>query len=149
MDQNIDFIKSNKHGYYDILRDKNAYMLLRHEDIALHPQEYAEKIYKFIGHQTDPQLLKWLARATSERNDLSLSRIHMFSTTRNAKSVTSAWRQHISLEGARIIEETCKSSFDVLGYKGFSSEEELKNLSVPSHSDQLVLHEAYSANSQR
>ena len=132
MNKNIDFILSNRHGFSDMLQAKNAYLLLRHEDIATQPRKYAEKIYSFINHSTDPALLNWLDKATSENNDQTLSKSSLFSTTRNARVVTNAWRQSMTLQGSNIIEEVCSPSLKALGYKKFKTIQELRNLSLPS-----------------
>ena len=124
---------------------KKKYMLLRHEDVASDAMRYLEKIYQFIGHEPDKEVVEWLKNATAASNkrkfDLNTSRdLDAFSTKRNSKEVNSEWRKKISFEGLQIMQKACEKSMRFYGYNFFDSLQQLTNFTIPSYrSLELIL----------
>ena len=121
--------------FYETVLSKNfkindKYLLVRHEDFAMEPTLSTEKIYKFIGHETSPDLLRWVNASTSSLNSPSLSKTDAFGTTRNSKLVTAAWRKRMSFEQMDVIQTNCGNVMQKLGYKILLSEKDLKNESI-------------------
>lgn len=56
-----------------------------------------------------------------------------FATVRDPLKIVSEWRNIVSFEAVKSIQEECGEVLKKLGYKLFASEKELKDLSVISY----------------
>ena len=92
----------------------NKYMLLRHEDVSLHPTYYARQVNNFIGHDTDNSMMEWLKKATAYSRD-----------SKKSKMFVNKWRNQITFMGNEIAQEVCNKSLHFFGYKQFSLEQQL------------------------
>lgn len=107
---------------------RGKYMRLRHEDFALDPSGAARAVYDFSGIEMTENVLKWLEKATSTKNNSSLSLKDTQSTSRDPSYVVSAWRRKRTLPEVKIIQEECKDSLSLLEYKVFKDAQELIDL---------------------
>ncbi|CAK8684756.1 unnamed protein product [Clavelina lepadiformis] len=113
-----------------LVRSKN-YMIIRHEDFALNPLNWTEKVYKFVGLRLDKEVDSWLKSATSDKNSNQLSKSNPFGTKRNSIDTISHWRKELSWENVLLVQMQC-TAMKRLGYVKFSSEEYFKNMTIPS-----------------
>lgn len=102
------------------------FLRLRHEDFAVAPLPFVERLYDFIGVPPTPQLLKWFAKATS------FSAGSDQNTQRDSRAVASAWRSKLDYRRVAVVQRNCRRVLDSMGYKSFDSETALKNMDVPS-----------------
>ncbi|XP_051879520.1 dermatan-sulfate epimerase-like protein [Pristis pectinata] len=91
------------------------YQLLKFEDIVTLPQETAEKIYAFLGFPLPPAILNRILFATSTNlfhlpfeSELSPGNLHI-------------WRDRMSQQDIKTIEDICWSVMSQLGYSRFTS----------------------------
>ena len=106
-------------GHYVPFMRRN-YLLVRYEDLALEPHESARKIYDFVGlgAEIPANIQTWLDQNTND-NDPSKKKSAAFSTKRDSKQVLVSWKQRVTLEMARAIEEVgdCTRLMTATGYK--------------------------------
>ena len=100
-------------------------MIVKHEDFSLKPVFWTENIYNFIGYPSTKELIDWVKSATSNRNCHD-----QFGTKRVSSEVIYSWRKSLSFEKVVAVQEVCK--LDLLKYKVFDSETELRNLGISS-----------------
>ena len=105
-------------------------MRIRYEDFALNPIGNTLKMYDFIGINMTMEVKEWLDKATSIANKNDLSVASPQGLRRNVKTVLNSWRKELPFTAVQIIQNKCKSILDILNYKKFDSNEEMKKLSV-------------------
>ncbi|XP_072114333.1 dermatan-sulfate epimerase-like protein [Mobula birostris] len=91
------------------------YQLLKFEDVVTLPRETAEKVYAFLGFPLPPAVLNRMLFATSTNllhlpfeGDLAPGNLH-------------TWRETMSLQDIKTIEDICWSVMSQLGYSRFTS----------------------------
>ncbi|XP_076801917.1 carbohydrate sulfotransferase 1-like [Clavelina lepadiformis] len=108
---------------------RHKYMRIRHEDFALDPIGVSAKIYDFVGINFPDSMKSWLRKATSSENKDDLSLKNPQGTNRDSMAVLSRWRESLSFEKVKAVQEICKEVMPKLGYRLFNSENELRNIS--------------------
>ncbi|CAK8680220.1 unnamed protein product [Clavelina lepadiformis] len=106
-------------------------MRVRHEDFALKPLEWTEKIYNFVGFQLDENIISWLKSATSQNNSSNLSKTSQFFTKRNSADTVSHWRKELSWENLLLVQKHC-TAMKSPGYFEFHDRKSLRNMTIPS-----------------
>lgn len=111
------------------------YALIRYEDLAFNPIEFAKKIYNFTNLSWDKFVEKWILASTKMDDNLKgLS--HVYGTTRNSSATAEAWHKKIPFSVLKKLQEIClkcdSNILQHLGYKVFETEEEYVNFSSGS-----------------
>ncbi|CAK8680172.1 unnamed protein product [Clavelina lepadiformis] len=119
-----------------LIQSKN-YMRVRHEDFALKPLEWTEKIYNFVGLQLDENIISWLKSATSQNNSSNLSKTSQFGTKRNSADTVSHWRKVLSWENVLLVQKHC-TAMNRSGYFEFHDKSLLKNMTIPSFDPSMI-----------
>ncbi|XP_070580558.1 carbohydrate sulfotransferase 1-like [Ptychodera flava] len=66
---------------------KDAYMLVRYEDLARQPNKMADNIYQFLGIRMPKEVQDWIQRNTKSGDRRA------FSTRRNSSATATQWRE--------------------------------------------------------
>ena len=107
---------------------KSRYHMLRYEDLAGNPTETLRRLYKMAGLTMVNRTLEWIELHTTGRGNSSKSN---YSTKRNSKAIVDNWRLEIDPCVVNIIEHTCRSVMQLLGYKALNGSEQMQyNLNV-------------------
>jgi len=107
---------------------KSRYHMLRYEDLAGNPTETLRRVYKMAGLAMVNSTLEWIKLHTTGRGDSSKNN---YSTKRNSKAIVDNWRLDIDPCVVNIIEHTCRSVLELLGYKPLNGSEQMQyNLNV-------------------
>jgi hypothetical protein len=80
--------------------------ILRYEDLAANPHEYANKLYSFLDIKSDPLTMKWLDTITRGEKDGGW----MNTVRRNSTFTATRWRAEIPSWAYRIITDACKDA---------------------------------------
>ncbi|KAM6937858.1 LOW QUALITY PROTEIN: carbohydrate sulfotransferase 5-like [Xenentodon cancila] len=108
---------------------KGRYKLVRYEDVARNPLKEVNDIYEFVGLEMTPHLEDWIYTVTHGKGKGSRNEAFRI-TSRNASSVSQAWRTMLPYSKVKRVQEVCKGAMSLLGYKTVNSEEEQKRLDV-------------------
>jgi len=114
-----------KNTLYKLQSQNSRIIIVKHEEFSLQPIFWTEKIYKFIGFPPTTELINWVNSATSGGNSND-----QFGTKRDSFKVINSWRNSLSFEQVDAVQGVC--NLDLLRYKVFDSETELRNLKTPS-----------------
>ncbi|XP_040265651.1 carbohydrate sulfotransferase 5-like [Bufo bufo] len=106
---------------------KDRYMLVRYEDVVRDPLREISKMYKFAELKPTSKLEKWIYNITNGRSSGNQKEAFTI-TSRNAVNVSQAWRNVLSFEKVKMIQDVCKGAMNMLGYQAVDSEEEQKDL---------------------
>ena len=106
---------------------RGRYLLLRYEDLALHPEDKARDMYRFLGLDMDPRVLSWIAQNTNVSAPSEWQ--YKYSTARDSKATAESWRLRLNFNIVRAVQSLCNSTLALLGYKQVQTVEELRNLS--------------------
>ncbi|XP_051884469.1 carbohydrate sulfotransferase 6 [Pristis pectinata] len=104
---------------------KQRYMMVRYEDVVRDPLKEISAMYKFAGLNLTPKLESWVYNITHGEGTGSAFKI----TSRNARSISEAWRTEMPYEKISKIQKICGKAMDMLGYEQVQSEYEQKLLS--------------------
>lgn len=93
--------------------------MLRYEDIAKNPVETLRTVFKMAaGLEITNTTLRWIISNTGTDPKLStVDETNEFSTKRNSKAVLGNWRLEMEPCFVDIVEESCRSVMNLLGYK--------------------------------
>ncbi|XP_036608470.1 carbohydrate sulfotransferase 4-like [Trichosurus vulpecula] len=109
----------------DSLRQR--YLLIRYEDLVQDPLTQTSKLYEFVGLHFLPHLQIWVHNITQGKGMGG----HAFHTnSRNAQSVSQAWRQSLPHDKVVQLQKICKDYMNLMGYLLVLSEKDQRNLSV-------------------
>ena len=128
---NINFIRKNRQELLDKLH------FVRFEDLAYEPLEKTAEMYSFTGFNVTDSMKRWLINTTSSKAEKQSP----FDTERDSKSVVVSWRQTMSFELVRMIQEDCRQAMEVGGYKLVTSEGELRNNSMSLVADKNIFND--------
>lgn len=106
-------------------RFKDRYMLLRYEDLGLSPEKKAKEIMAFLNLTYQKSVASFVKYHTTAKKDGA------FSTYRNSKATTFAWRRALDYQKMKNIQELCKESLQLLGLQYFLNEEDYSNDVIP------------------
>ncbi|XP_019645302.1 PREDICTED: carbohydrate sulfotransferase 1-like [Branchiostoma belcheri] len=102
------------------------YALIRYEDVAMAPAAMTEKLYYFLGTESDKAVFRWLAKNTNATEPGE----SYFSRKRNSRDTVDAWRRKLSLSAVLKIQNICRDALEMFGYRTVQGEAELTNLSL-------------------
>ncbi|XP_078573070.1 carbohydrate sulfotransferase 1-like [Branchiostoma floridae x Branchiostoma japonicum] len=115
-----------------ILRNlKNAttvqrYTLLRFEDVAASPVEKMRKLHKSLGLPLHKAVYRWIRGNTNASGPGRAP----FSTRRRSNERAGGWRFALSFAQVKMIQEKCRQTMSLLGYRSVRSAEELVDASI-------------------
>ncbi|KAM4602322.1 carbohydrate sulfotransferase 5-like [Discoglossus pictus] len=108
---------------------KDRYMLVRYEDMVRDPLREITEMYKFANLKLTNKLENWIYNITHGEGPGKRKEAFKI-TSRDAINVSQAWRNILSFEKIKKIQEVCKGAMDLLGYQFIDSEKEQKDLSM-------------------
>ncbi|XP_068105418.1 carbohydrate sulfotransferase 4-like [Hyperolius riggenbachi] len=115
------FAKTAKHFMH------GRYMLLRHEDLALHPVKNLKEIYEFANLRMLEDMESWIYNVTHKE---VLTKRGFMTFSKNSSSVVQKWRWKMDFKKVKGVEQVCKEAMDLFGYLPVNSELDMKNVSV-------------------
>ena len=123
----------------------NNYYIIRYEDLALNPLEEMYRLYEFLELQPDQNVTRWAS--DQQKKSIFGRRLHYtgkirkysFGTKRSNPAFTAqAWRQTLSWNENKDIQNYCSEFLDIFGYSIFHNKTDLRNLdnyiTKPMHS---------------
>ncbi|KAM4046735.1 carbohydrate sulfotransferase 7 [Anomaloglossus baeobatrachus] len=93
----------------------HRYLKIRYEDLVLSPQRELRRLLRFSGLSTLPALEDFMLNMT--RGASYSSDKPFLVSARNAREAVSAWRERLSREQVRRVEEACGDAMQVLAYR--------------------------------
>lgn len=87
-----------------------VFRVVRYEDLSVNPYIGAQQLFKFFGLDYHESVQKFLDTHTKV-NDRGLG-----STYRNSKSAPFHWRQDLTHDEVRTIQDSCAPAMDMWGY---------------------------------
>ncbi|XP_047738978.1 carbohydrate sulfotransferase 3-like [Hyalella azteca] len=113
----------------DILRTHypDKYILVRYEDLAMHPLTLTRKILKKLGEQTSIKTVTHVQRIT--KTMAVKSNEENFATSKLSTSRPFQWRKKFGFSEVLEIQKTCGDVLTRLQYRIFNDEEQYKNAS--------------------
>ncbi|NXR12537.1 CHST4 sulfotransferase, partial [Semnornis frantzii] len=106
---------------------KDRYLPIRYEDIVRDPIARAAQMYTFAELHFTPELQKWVHDITHGKGQGTRA---FEIGSRDALSVSQAWRKTLPFEKMEKVQNVCKEAMDFLGYRLVQSEEEQKDMSL-------------------
>ncbi|XP_029440668.1 carbohydrate sulfotransferase 5-like [Rhinatrema bivittatum] len=106
---------------------KDRYLLVRYEDLAKDPLSYAASLFEYASLSLSPRMVAWVHHNTHpgvHRNQGFL----MYS--KDAKVVSQYWREKLSFQKAKQVQEICRQAMNIFGYQFIGSEVEQKDMSL-------------------
>ncbi|KAM4017600.1 carbohydrate sulfotransferase 5-like [Anomaloglossus baeobatrachus] len=108
---------------------KDRYMLVRYEDVVRDPLLEISEMYKFAGLKLTDNLKNWIFNITHGQSSGDKKEAFTI-TSRNAASISKAWRKVLPFKKVEKIQEVCKGAMNMLGYQLVDSEGEQKDLNL-------------------
>ena len=106
----------------------NTSLTVRYEELSLHPEREAKRIYDFVGLDFTDEMKQWIRKNTKSKSIYTSS--DAYSTERNSKSSIEKWRKELTFEQVQVIQEHCRDAMRYLKYKEINSRQQLLNLNV-------------------
>lgn len=122
------------------------FLTVRYEDLGTRPEEMVHLILDFVGLSVTESVKKFISEHTKldeqksiqyglgvkTRNKSNKRRkpIGAYSTFRNSRSTTFAWRSHSNFSTVAKIQDACSHSLRLLNLKVFETEEEFRDESI-------------------
>nr|XP_033799134.1 carbohydrate sulfotransferase 5-like [Geotrypetes seraphini] len=108
---------------------KDRYMMVRYEDLAREPLAEISEMYNFASLTLTSKLERWMYNITHGLEPGKREQAFKI-TSRDAINVSQAWRNNLSFQKIRKIQEVCKGAMKMLGYRLIETEKEQKDLSL-------------------
>ncbi|XP_065496921.1 carbohydrate sulfotransferase 5-like [Caloenas nicobarica] len=108
---------------------KDRYLMIRFEDLVRDPLSEISEMYKFADLSLTPTLKSWIYNITHGQGPGKKKEAFKI-TSRDAVSVSQAWRNILSFQKIKKIQEVCKGAINMLGYQLVDSEKEQRDLSL-------------------
>ncbi|XP_075440052.1 carbohydrate sulfotransferase 5-like isoform X2 [Ascaphus truei] len=108
---------------------KGRYMLVRYEDVVRDPVKEISEMYRFANLKVTNKLQGWIYNITHGQGPGGKREAFQI-TSRNAVNVSQAWRNVLSFQKIKKIQDVCKGAMNMLGYQLTDSEKEQKDLSM-------------------
>ncbi|NXA35016.1 CHST5 sulfotransferase, partial [Eudromia elegans] len=121
----VEIYKAGSRAVSSFLKDR--YLLVRYEDIVRDPLAKAAQMYRFAELHFTPELQKWIYNITHGKGQGTQA---FDIESRNAVSVSQAWRKTLPFQKIEKVQNVCKDAMDLLGYRLLQSEEEQQNMSL-------------------
>ncbi|XP_072268871.1 carbohydrate sulfotransferase 7 [Pyxicephalus adspersus] len=94
---------------------RQRYLKLRYEDLVLSPIKELGRLLRFTGLPSMPELEDFVMNMT--RGPSYSSDRPFLVSARNAKEAVNAWRERLSREQVRRVEEACGEAMQILSYR--------------------------------
>ncbi|XP_047497871.1 carbohydrate sulfotransferase 4-like isoform X1 [Penaeus chinensis] len=111
-------------------RFPDKYLLVRYEDLGLQPEETARRIFKFL-HLTYHKNVASFVRDHTSINRKTKKKPGTYSTYRDSKSTTFAWRGALNYTTLEEIQNACREPLSYLKLRIFDTEEDFMNATIP------------------
>ena len=98
---------------YNIRQCYSRLFMLKYEDLAQNPQEYAQQLYSFLGLTLTSEIKEWLKSITHADKDGGF----MNTDRQNSSRTASRWHQHMPIWAHKITTDACKPALDVWNFK--------------------------------
>ncbi|XP_053126358.1 carbohydrate sulfotransferase 6-like [Hemicordylus capensis] len=108
---------------------QDRYLMIRFEDLVQDPLAEITAMYKFANLQLTSKLEHWIYNITHGQGP-SRKREAFKITSRDAVNVSQAWRNILSFQKVKKVQEVCKGALNILGYQLVDSEKQQKDLSL-------------------
>lgn len=108
---------------------KDRYLMIRFEDLVRDPLAEISEMYKFADLSLTPNLKSWVYNITHGQGPGKKKEAFKI-TSRDAVNVSQAWRNVLSFQKIKKIQEVCKGAINMLGYQLVDSEREQRDLSL-------------------
>ncbi|XP_027699066.1 carbohydrate sulfotransferase 4-like [Vombatus ursinus] len=106
---------------------RERYLLIRYEDLVQDPLTQTSKLYEFAGLPFPPHLQIWVHNITQGKG---MGRSAFDTDSRNAQSVSQAWRWSLPHNQVVQLQKVCKDTMNLMGYLPVLSEKDQRNSSV-------------------
>ena len=115
---------------FDILSLYYRRQLVRvlYEDLSSQPQSTAQKLYEFINIAYTANIASSVANMTT---GISSYNRYTFDVNINSNKALNEWRLQNTLSYVHEVDSQCSSLYERLGYLPVSTEDMLRNLSIP------------------
>jgi len=108
-----------------------AIEVVRFEDFALNPIAMAQRVYDFIGVDFPESVKNHLFKISHGHTELLEKSYEektcQYCTIRNSEKVIFRWRENLSYNITKHIQDNCVEMFDAFGYKRFDSEHDYES----------------------
>ncbi|XP_042878592.1 uncharacterized protein LOC122257394 [Penaeus japonicus] len=111
-------------------RFPEKYLLVRYEDLGLQPEETARRIFKFLQLTYHKSVASFVRDHTSI-NRKTKKKPSTYSTYRDSKSTTFAWRGALNFTTLEEIQNVCREPLSYLKLRVFETEEDYTNATIP------------------
>ncbi|XP_037787074.1 carbohydrate sulfotransferase 4-like [Penaeus monodon] len=111
-------------------RFPDKYLLVRYEDLGLQAEETARRIFKFL-HLTYHKSVASFVRDHTSINRKTKKKPNTYSTYRDSKSTTFAWRGALNYTTLEEIQNVCREPLSYLRLRIFDTEEDYMNATIP------------------
>ncbi|KAM5208626.1 carbohydrate sulfotransferase 4 isoform 2-T3 [Hipposideros larvatus] len=119
---------------------RRRYLLMRYEDLVQDPLAETARMYKYTGLKFLPHLQTWVHNITRGKGIGT----HAFHTnSRDALNVSQAWRWSLPYGKVSQLQEVCRDTMNLLGYRLVRSEQEQRNLSLDLLSTRTLFQQFY------
>ncbi|NWU13861.1 CHST5 sulfotransferase, partial [Cephalopterus ornatus] len=108
---------------------KNRYLMIRFEDLVRDPLSEISEMYKFADLTLTPRLKSWIYNITHGQGPGKKKEAFKI-TSRDAVSVSQAWRNVLPFQKVKKVQEVCKGAINMLGYQLVDSEKEQRDLTL-------------------
>ncbi|XP_050167461.1 carbohydrate sulfotransferase 6-like [Myiozetetes cayanensis] len=108
---------------------KNRYLMIRFEDLVRDPLSEISEMYKFADLNLTPRLKSWIYNITHGQGPGKKKEAFKI-TSRDAVSVSQAWRNVLPFQKVKKVQEVCKGAINMLGYQLVDSEKEQRDLTL-------------------
>ncbi|XP_071424009.1 carbohydrate sulfotransferase 5-like isoform X1 [Pithys albifrons albifrons] len=108
---------------------KDRYLMIRFEDLVRDPLSEISEMYKFADLNLTPRLKSWIYNITHGQGPGKKKEAFKI-TSRDAVSVSQAWRNVLPFQKVKKVQEVCKGAIDMLGYQLVDSEKEQRDLTL-------------------
>ncbi|KAG8437488.1 hypothetical protein GDO86_008262 [Hymenochirus boettgeri] len=103
---------------------QTQYLMVRYEDIVNNPIESARLMYQFAQLRFTAKLKTWIYNITHGSGHGESFVI----SSRNALNISRAWRANLPFKTVQKIQNICKESLNVFGYRSLDTKQEQNNL---------------------
>ncbi|XP_035825710.1 carbohydrate sulfotransferase 5 [Aplysia californica] len=106
-------------------------LTVRYEDLAQEPFVFFRKMYSFLGLKYTPSVEQYIQKRTSIEGLSAYGKPLIKSTFRKDPFKTAyQWRQELPFQLVKKIDHACKGVYLSMGYRTFSNEEDLRDMSI-------------------
>lgn len=90
-------------------------MIVKYEDVAKHPKQYAKEILNFVKLDYVTQVDEWINENTRDESGNSSDRLN-YNTAHDSKTLIAKWKTELPLDVIQTVEELCKDMMTIFHY---------------------------------